>query len=373
MLVELKNSLALPPVDFRSHIRKLDVSHVTAAMLGLAGPVAAGALLGHLEAGMAASLGGLALSGTPRGARSREYALSLVYSVFTGTAAILAGSALGSHRIWAAFGIPLIAAVFGLFGSISRPLARSSTRFVLYAIIAAGLGAGGADPLGTSLLFFIGAAWTAALFLISSLLPPAIGKAPISPDSGNHARRSDPRPKQLLHRWWNSLAHLTGWQYPVRILICLLAAQALEWIWPLRHGQWIGLTVGIVVHRDLQNSLNRTLQRAVGTLTGVLLSFLLTLTALPAWALIAIIALLSAARSILREFNYTAYATVHTPLIILLIDLGRMPSGGVIADRLAATMAGCAISVTLGYLLWFKLRKEPKTSAANLAPPRDDA
>jgi len=372
MPVELKSPPTSPPAGFRSHIRKVDFSRVAAAMLGLAGPVAAGALLGHLQAGMAASLGGLALSGAPRGAKSREYALSLVYSIVTGTAAMLTGSALGSHRLWAAFGIPLIAAVFGLLGNVSRPLAQTSARFVLYAIIAAGLGAEGADPLGTSLLFFSGAVWTAGLFLISSLLPPANGKAPTLPDSGNPARRSDPGPKQLLHRWRNSLAHLSAWQYPIRIWICLLAAGALEWIWPLRHGQWIGLTVGIVVHRDLRNSLNRTLQRAVGTFTGVLLSFLLTLTPLPAWALIAIIALLSAARSVLREFNYTAYATVHTPLIILLIDLGRMPSGGIIVDRLAATLAGCAISVAFGYLFWPKLRKNPKTSAAEAGPPRND-
>jgi len=371
MPVELKSPPTSPPADFHSHMRKVDFSRVAAAMLGLAGPVAAGASLGHLQAGMAASLGGLALSGTPREARSRDYALSLGYSIVTGTAAMLAGSALGGHRLWAALGIPLIAAVFGLLGSISRPLARSSARFVLYAIIAAGLGAEGADPLGTSSLFLLGAAWTAALFLISSLLPTAARDGQPPPDPGNHARRSHPRPRQLLHRWRNSLAHLSAWQYPIRICICLLAAEALEWIWPLRHGQWIGLTVGIVVHRDLRNSLDRTLQRAIGTFFGVLLSFLLALTVLPAWALIAIIALLSAARSILREFNYAAYATVHTPLIILLIDLGRMPSGGVIVDRLAATLAGCAISLTLGYLLWSELRRTQEASAAKAAPPRD--
>jgi hypothetical protein len=38
--------------------------------------------------------------------------------------------------------------------------------------------------------------------------------------------------------------------------------------------------------------------------------------------------------------------------VILLLDFGQEPSWTVVADRLVATLAGCALALTLGYLAW---------------------
>ena len=70
------------------------------------------------------------------------------------------------------------------------------------------------------------------------------------------------------------------------------------------------------------------------------------------WATIAMIAVLAAARPILKEANYTAYAAVMTPLVILLLDFGQAPSWAAVVDRLAATLAGCVLALTIGYLIW---------------------
>ena len=53
----------------------------------------------------------------------------------------------------------------------------------------------------------------------------------------------------------------------------------------------------------------------------------------------AIIIALAAARPILMEINYAAYAAVLTPLVILLLDLGKL-SWAVIIDQLVATFVG---------------------------------
>ena len=111
----------------------------------------------------------------------------------------------------------------------------------------------------------------------------------------------------------------------------------------------------IVVQRNLQAALPRTFQRAAGTSLGVLLTGLLLLGSSSMWAVIAIIAALAAARPILTEVNYTAYAAVMTPLVILLLDFGQEPSWAVVVDRLAATLFGCALALTLGYLVWSRL------------------
>jgi len=47
-------------------------SHVVAAMLGLATPIALGVMSGHSKIGMVASLGGLALGGAGKGEAFRE-------------------------------------------------------------------------------------------------------------------------------------------------------------------------------------------------------------------------------------------------------------------------------------------------------------
>ena len=50
-----------------------------------------------------------------------------------------------------------------------------------------------------------------------------------------------------------------------------------------------------------------------------------------------------------------AYAAVMTPLVILLLEFGREPSLTVAVDRLIATLVGCAIALTFGYIGWSRL------------------
>ena len=265
------------------------------------------------------------------------------------------GSAMAGHGMLTTFGVPAVAAAAGLIGGISRSLARATTQFILYTIIAANLSAPGASPFGMMLLFSLGAAWTAGLCLVLRPLFRALRPVPIPRSPANVAQPPKPSARQLLRRWRNSLAHLSGWQYALRITLCLIAAETFEWIWPHHHGYWVSITVGIVVQRNLQTALTRTLQRAAGTAVGVLLISLLLLGSPPMWAMIAIIAAFAAARPILMEANYAAYAAVMTPLVILLLDFGQETSWAVIIDRLAATLAGCALALTLGYLAWSRL------------------
>lgn len=328
-------------------------SQIVAVMLGLAGPIAVGVMVGHARTGMVMSLGGLALSGDGKGETFREQAPGLIYALIAGSAAMFTGTAIAGHGMLTAFGIPAVAAAAGLLGSISRPLARATTQFILYTIIAANLNSREAHPLGTMLLFSLGAAWTAGLSLVLRPLFQVMRiQLPHTPT--NIAPPPMHSARQLLHRWWNSLAYLSGWQYALRITPCLVAAEAFEWMWPHHHGYWVSITVAIVVHRNLPEALTRTLQRAAGTVLGLLLASLILLGSPPSWAIIATIAVLAAARPILVGANYAAYAAVMTPLVILLLDFGQAPSWSVIVDRLFATLAGCALALTLGYLIWSK-------------------
>jgi hypothetical protein len=329
---------------------------VVAAAVGIAGPVAAGAAVGRPHLGMAVALGGLALGGEGRGETFREQARGLARALLAGSAAVLAGSAVAGRGLGAALGLPALAAAAGLLGGISRPMVRATTQFILFAVIAAGAGARGGRPAASALLFALGGAFTAAVAL--ALRPPfrALRPRPASPAPAS-APQPGPTARQLLRRWWRTLAHLKAWQYPLRIGSCLLAAQALERVWPRPHGYWVSITAAIVVQRDLRTALARTIQRAAGTALGVALASLLLLGPTPAWALVALMALLAAARPVLRELSYAAYAAATTPLVLLLLDAGREPSWATLAERLAATLAGCAIALLLGHLAWSRLAR----------------
>ncbi len=98
-------------------------SQMIAAMLGMAGPITVGVMTGHPQAGLLASLGGLALSGDGKGATFREQAPGLIYAMIASSAAVFAGSAVAGRGLLTALAIPAVVAMIGLLGGISRPLA----------------------------------------------------------------------------------------------------------------------------------------------------------------------------------------------------------------------------------------------------------
>jgi uncharacterized membrane protein YccC len=327
-----------------------DVSQIVAAMLGLAGPIIAGVATDHLRLGMVAAIGGLALGGAGQGTTLRQRALALAAALLAGCAAISTGTTIASHGSLVILTLPAVAAIAGFFGGISLAMARETTRFILFTTIAAGLSAPEVRPLGMTLLFFLGGTWTLGLSL---LLHAVFGRAKCAMEPSAAAMQTPTRAVALLlRRWRESLFRLSGWQYPMRIWSCLTVAEAIAQIWPGQHGQWIAVTVAIVLGRRLPAPPTRLLQRALGTMLGVVIAGLLLIWTPPPLIVTCEIAALAAARPVLRAGNYAAYAVVMTPLIVLLLDFGQAISVAILADRLTATIAGCLITLSFGYLPW---------------------
>jgi hypothetical protein len=328
----------------------LEAWQIIVAILGIAGPLALGSLVGQAGIGTFASFGGLAMSGTGSGQTFREQAIGMAYALIAGSMAMFLGSIMNGQGVLTSFGIPALAALAGVLGGISRLMVRASIQFTLYVIIAAHLGDQSLNPLAAMLIFSLGAVWTAILTLVLRPVFWAVFPSTTRPAS------SSPSPKysaaQLLRRWRRSLCRLSGWQYTIRITLCLAAAQALQWLWPHPRAYWVSLTVVLVIQRMPMAALQRTLQRAAGTALGVALTCIFLLGMPSGWVLITIIAALAAMNRLLRQVNYAAYTAVMTPLIILLLDFGQEVSGMVIAVRLAATLAGCLLALTLGCLPW---------------------
>ena len=270
---------------------------------------------------------------------------------------MLVGGAIA--RIGGATGVlvPVIAGAAGLLGGFNRPLAGITTRFIIFVVIA--IGVGNSSPLTMAIIFILGAIWTGGLSLGLQPLFEFCRARPKRPEPQSSAAARRPTLWAEFKHWQRSLSHWPAWQYPVRITSCLVVAEAIWWVLPTHHTYWVALTVTIVVRHRISDSLVRAFERAIGTIGGVGLAMLLFPWSPSPPAIIAMIAVLAALRPVLRNANYTAYAMTMTPLVMLLLDLGQPPSLAVMLDRLFATIIGCILSLTLGYLVW------PQAHASN--------
>ncbi len=324
---------------------------IAVAMAGIAVPVAVGAWTGHLGAGMVAAVGGLAMSeageGDSLGAQLRDIAYAFVASM----AAMLVGSWVARSGVAGAAALVVIAAAVSLVGGMSRPLARATTRFVLFMVMTSYLSARGGStaPIG---LFLAGALWAAILALAVKTLrrtPPAA-----TPAEGAVKRK--PAVRQLWTRWTGTLSTFAGWSYATQIAVCLAIAEAIRIAWPEHHTYWVALTVVIVVRRQGSELRARASQRAAGTAFGVVIGSLLLAWPVPAWVLVLAIAVIAALRPILKARNYLAYSAVMTPLIVMMMEFGQPATPMVMVDRLAATLAGCVLALAAGR--WLRAGKE---------------
>jgi hypothetical protein len=338
-----------------SWLATVQLSRVVSGALGLGVPIAFGTLTGHGRIGVVASLGGLALTMAGKGNSFREQLPGLLYAIASGTLGMLVGSSIKGSGMGALFAIVLVAAGAAVLGGLSKPLVRGTTQFMLFVIIAANSNTGTTYAGVVTVFFFLGAIWAASLSLVLRPLFQALDIDTVLQGRVTAPPTVKYRTSQLLRRWRKSLLHLSGWRYTCRIVLCLFFAGMYGMLWPHHHNGWALLTVVIVVHRDIHAALRRTVERAAGTAIGVLLAGLLVVAPPSPWVVVTAVAVLSAARLLLMETSYVAYSAVQTPLVILLLDFGRVPSLGVVYDRLAATLIGCAVALVFGYFGWRRL------------------
>ncbi|MEU7857957.1 FUSC family protein [Nonomuraea sp. NPDC049141] len=384
----------------------IETRRMIAAGLGLGGPVAWGVASGHPALGTLAALGALAVSGVSTGAGptgagsvgavpvggvpagttsadsvSRAAApvdgvVAKVASLAEGlgrggcavaatTVAGLVGAAVGGQGWITAVTVVLVAAVAAAVGGFSRPMAEHTTRFIVFMVISTGL-AKHAAPVAAAVLFAEGAIW--------GLLVTALCTHTKLCAHTKQSRTKRPRPvavpsaspaptkRALLRRWWRTLGTVRGWQYPIRLITCLAVAEIIGLVWPQPTASWIAVTVVIVVRRQLDGALRRAIERAAGTGAGVLVGSAVLLWVPAPWLFVLLVAGLAAVRPVLKDRDYTLYATVMTPLVLLLMEGGGRVAPATIGYRLADTAIGCVLALGLGYLPW-AVRRERSTRA----------
>jgi hypothetical protein len=319
--------------------------------LGLAVPVLAGAVAGHPTLGLVASAGSLMVGGVGRklsaSARTQELAAVLA----AGLAAWIAGALIADRGALTNSLVVLLAAGAAVVSGYSRPTAVVTTRFIFALIVTINLMGVAPHRIGLLALMIVGGLWTALLTL---LLGAAAGAV-------DGIRRRSPLPetieapgysaKQMRARWKRSLSQLSGWQYPLRLTVCLAIAECIASLWPGHHAQWIAVTVVLLTRRELEATPVRTTQRALGTVLGVMVASVLLVWHPPVWGMTMLVGLLGGVRPLFRARNYLLYSLVMTPLILLMLDAGRATDLSVLFGRLLATLIGSGLVLSAGMVV----------------------
>jgi uncharacterized membrane protein YccC len=206
-----------------------------------------------------------------------------------------------------------------------------STRLATFLVIATGFPIDPTDLPGFTGVFLAGALWVAVVALVAE----------------KFARQPAPASVRFRRSLWTS----ANWQYGLRLASCLLVGSAVSVLLGLPKGSWIAVTVIIVVHRRIEGALIRPLERMIGTFGGVLLAAALLFRS-PAWILVLAVTALAAARPYLKVRNYALYATIVTPLVVLLMDFAAAPTFEVVGERRLDTAIGRVIALVIGYLPW---------------------
>src|SRR3984957_8086625 len=343
----------------------IEAAEVLAAGLGMAIPVLLAVLNGHIALGLLAAAGSLAVGRVDIGENFRAnltgLARSLVPAIVATSVAILFH---GSGWV-IAVALVLVSAIAATISGVSRVLAVEATRFVVFLIIVSALPIPSASPdpwrpVGFFLLVLTGALWTALLSSISGMVLRRDRKTksgpPNEPTKAAEPAKS-PTLRQKYIRWKRSLSTLAGWSYPIRLVLGLSMAAAMDIFWPGHHLHWVLLTVAVLTGRQVEPASVKTTQRAIGTALGVVVAGLLLRLELPLSALILLIGFLAGLRPLLRNRNYLAYSAAMTPLVILIIDAGRTPENGILVDLLAATLIGGLLVVAAALLFGRIARK----------------
>ena len=314
------------------------IRSILVAAFGMGVPVVAGLWLGHGEAGFTIGLGAILLSGAsggtaaPSGDRDRPSSAILPAMLAVTIATLIAG------RPWTDAAMIGLVSVAALSSGFSRPFAIGAIRFGIYLVLGTGFLDGATNGHhDAALVFGLGALWNIVLRgLLADRLP--------EPDEPTQPARV-PTPAQRRAHFRNTLRSLAGWQFVSRLAIGLTVASVIRHLWPDRHFYWIMLTVVLLTQRPIEHLPVKTVQRLIGTIAGVGITSLIVagVTSPPVLAWLA--CLLATLVPVARARSDLLYSIVATPLILLVLDLGKPIEVALLTDRVVATIIGGALVI----------------------------
>lgn len=313
----------------------LRLREMLVAFLGVAGPILVGTLLGQVLAGLTIGLGAVLLSGARAGESSAALPTQPRSAAVPALLAVAAATVVAGHA-WTDAVMVLLAMLAALASGYSRPVGVASIRFIIYFVLGLGIIDGaGRGQSAAAFVFGLGALWNIALRILLLRRGPSVevsaGRTPTAAQRRTHFRRT--------------LLTVAGWQFSLRLAAGLTVATLIRHTWPEHHFQWVVLTVALLTQRPIERLPVKLLQRVIGTVVGVALAWIVLASASAPAAMLVAAGVLGTLAPLARSRSYLLYSMAMTPLILLVLDYGKLTAWASLEDRVSATLIGGAIVV----------------------------
>jgi uncharacterized membrane protein YccC len=140
--------------------------------------------------------------------------------------------------------------------------------------------------------------------------------------------------------------------FAVRLALCMSVAAVLSEVAPLQRSYWVMVTVVVVLKPDFGSVFARALQRGIGTAIGAVLGAALLVLVPYGPPMLVVLAVLSFLVPYTITRNWGMFATLLTPLVLIIIDLPTRAGWQLAEARALDTLLGCALVLLLGYAPW---------------------
>jgi uncharacterized membrane protein YccC len=149
----------------------------------------------------------------------------------------------------------------------------------------------------------------------------------------------------------NLSLHSAYARHAIRFAVAVAVGIIIQRLLPLAHGQWIVLTVALVLRPDFSSTFTRGFARIYGTIGGAVVASLIAALHPPASAYIALAIVFAGLSYSLFNASYALFSGAITGYVVYLLALGGSPEHASAIDRLEATIIGGFLAL-VAYLVW---------------------
>jgi uncharacterized membrane protein YccC len=143
-----------------------------------------------------------------------------------------------------------------------------------------------------------------------------------------------------------------SWRYGLRLALCIGIAEVLVSLVSLPRSYWVVITVTFVLKPDFGSVFSRAVTRALGSVVGLVIAAAVVSQVAPGWWDVPVMAVLAALIPAMSAKGYGFQTAAVTPVVLLLTDLLSHKGVDLVLLRFVDSLIGCAIVLTVGYLLW---------------------
>jgi uncharacterized membrane protein YccC len=140
-------------------------------------------------------------------------------------------------------------------------------------------------------------------------------------------------------------------RHAIRLSVTMTLAVIVQHLLPLAHGQWIGLTVALVLRPDFSSTFARGVGRIGGTIAGAILASAIAAFHPDEFGYVVLAITFAALGFALFNVGYALYSVAITGYVVFLLAFGGAPEHASAIDRVAATALGGLLAL-IAYAVW---------------------